>query len=119
MTAERVAFRLQLPHFPPECVTVLLKQLLAGIGLLAAIAQWSAWRMRLPAILLLLVFGILVGPISGILSPDDLFGELLFPIVSLSVAVILFEGTLTLKINKLRKIGNTVRNLVTVDALIT
>lgn len=93
--------------------------LLAGIGLLAAVAQWSAWRMRLPAILLLLLFGILVGPVLNVLDPDALFGDLLFPIVSLSVAVILFEGALTLKVNELRDIGSTVRNLVTVGALIT
>ncbi|MBT7372080.1 MAG: sodium:proton antiporter [Gammaproteobacteria bacterium] len=93
--------------------------LLAGIGLLAAVAQWSAWRLKLPAILPLLVFGIVVGPVTGVLDPDALFGDLLFPIVSLSVAVILFEGALTLKISELREIGTTVRNLVTIGALIT
>ncbi len=91
----------------------------AGIGLLAAIAQWAAWRLRLPAILLLLLFGIMAGPVSGILDPDQLLGDLLFPIVSLSVAVILFEGSLTLKLEELRDIGGTVRNLVSVGALIT
>ena len=91
----------------------------AGIGLLAALAQWAAWRMRLPAILLLLVFGILVGPVTGVLDPDHLLGDLLFPIVSLSVAVILFEGSLTLKVGELREIGSTVRNLVSIGALIT
>ena len=93
--------------------------LFAGIGLLAAIAQWAAWRLRLPAILLLLLFGIMAGPVSGILDPDQLLGDLLFPIVSLSVAVILFEGSLTLKLEELRDIGGTVRNLVSVGALIT
>jgi NhaP-type Na+/H+ or K+/H+ antiporter len=93
--------------------------MLAGIGLLSAIAQWAAWRIRLPAILLLLVFGLLVGPVAGILDPDALFGDLLFPIISLSVAVILFEGALTLKISEFREIGSTVRNLVTIGALIT
>ena len=93
--------------------------MLAGIGLLAAIAQWSAWRVRLPAILFLLVFGILVGPVTGVLDPDELFGDLLFPIISLSVAVILFEGAMTLKLSELREIGSTVRNLVTIGALAT
>ncbi len=93
--------------------------MLAGIGLLAAIAQWSAWRVRLPAILFLLVFGILVGPVTGVLDPDELFGDLLFPIISLSVAVILFEGAMTLKLAELREIGSTVRNLVTIGALAT
>ncbi|MBT3623568.1 MAG: sodium:proton antiporter [Gammaproteobacteria bacterium] len=92
---------------------------LAGIGLLAAVAQWAAWRVRLPAILFLLVFGILAGPVAGLVNPDALFGDLLFPIISLSVAVILFEGALTLKLSELKEIGTTVRNLVTIGALIT
>ncbi len=93
--------------------------LLAGIGLLAALAQWGAWRAKLPAILLLLVFGIIAGPVTGLLNPDELFGDLLFPVVSLSVAVILFEGSLTLKFAELKDIGTSVRNLVTIGALIT
>jgi NhaP-type Na+/H+ or K+/H+ antiporter len=102
-----------------ESITLSPLLTLAGIGLLAAIAQWSAWRVRLPAILFLLVFGILAGPVTGVLDPDELFGELLFPIISLSVAVILFEGAMTLKLSELREIGNTVRNLVTIGALAT
>ncbi len=92
---------------------------IAGIGLLAAVAQWTAWWVRLPAILFLLLFGILAGPVLQILDPDALFGDLLFPLVSLSVAVILFEGSLTLRFADLREIGATVRNLVTVGALLT
>jgi NhaP-type Na+/H+ or K+/H+ antiporter len=84
---------------------------IAGIGLLTAIAQWTAWWIRLPAILFLLLFGILAGPVLNWLKPDELFGDLLFPIVSLSVAVILFEGRLTLRISELKTIGSTIRNL--------
>ncbi len=93
--------------------------LLAGIGFLTAIAQWAAWRVRLPAILFLLVFGILVGPVAGVLDPDALFGDLLFPLISLSVAVILFEGSMTLKFSELHEIGSSVRNLVTIGTLVT
>jgi NhaP-type Na+/H+ or K+/H+ antiporter len=92
---------------------------IAGIGLLAAIAQWIAWWVRLPAILFLLLFGIIAGPGLGLLDPDILFDDLLFPLVSLSVAVILFEGSMTLRFHELREVGSTVRNLVTVGALIT
>ncbi len=95
-----------------------LLTLLAGIGLLAAIAQWAAWRIRLPAILFLLIFGIIAGPVTGVLNPDEVFGDLLFPVISLSVAVILFEGSLTLKFAELREIGSTVRNLVSIGALV-
>lgn len=59
------------------------------------------------------------GPVLGLLNTDDLFGELLFPLVSLSVAVILFEGSLTLRFSELVGVGSTVRNLVTIGALVT
>lgn len=92
--------------------------ILGMVGLLGFCCQWLAWRVKLPAILFFLLVGLLLGPVSGVLNPDDLFGELLFPFISLSVAVILFEGSLTLKHIELRKIGSTVRNLVTYGALI-
>ena len=61
----------------------------------------------------------MVGPVFNLLDPDALFGKLLFPIVSLSVAIILFEGSLTLKFEDIRGHGKTVSNLITVGALIT
>lgn len=92
---------------------------IAGIGVLGIGCQWLAWWARLPAILFLLIAGILAGPVFNLLDPDVLFGKLLFPIVSLSVAVILFEGSLTLKFEDIRGHGKTVRNLITIGALIT
>jgi len=59
------------------------------------------------------------GPVTGYLDPDALFGSLLSPVISLSVAVILFEGGLSLSIRELREIGGIVRNLVTLGVLIT
>ena len=73
----------------------------------------------MPAILFLLVTGILIGPASGLLNPDALFGDLLLPAISLSVAVILFEGSLTLKLHDIRELRGVVRNLVTIGAVIT
>ena len=64
--------------------------LIAGIG-----AQWLAWWLRLLATLPLLAIGLMAGPMTGWLDPDALFGHLLFPMVSLGVAIILFEGALT------------------------
>ncbi|HEX3359224.1 MAG TPA: cation:proton antiporter [Tepidisphaeraceae bacterium] len=97
----------------------------SAIIVLGVAAQWLAWRMKWPAILILLAFGLLAGPISQmtagrkLLDPDVIFGELIYPIVSLSVAVVLFEGSLTLNIAELRDVGASVRNLVTIGALIT
>lgn len=96
------------------------EHLLIGLGsiiVLGVTAQWLAWKFHLPAILLLLIFGVIAGPISGILNPDEVFGDLLFPLVSVSVAIILFEGGLSLRINELRKAGRAIFNLVTVGVL--
>ena len=92
---------------------------LAGIGIIGIACQWIAWRMKLPAILFLLLAGILAGPVSGWLKPDQAFGQVLFPIISLSVAVILFEGSLTLKFKDIRGLQTVVRHLVTTGVLVT
>ncbi len=87
---------------------------LAGVG-----AQWIAWRLRLPSILLLLGAGFVVGPLLGWLNPDELLGDLVFPIVSLFVAIVLFEGGLSLRVSELRGGGPAVRRLVVVGVLVT
>ena len=92
---------------------------LATIIVLGMGAQWLAWRLRLPAILFLLIVGFLAGPVTGVIEPDALLGDLLFPIVSLSVALILFEGGLSLDIAELREIGRAVRGLITVGVVLT
>lgn len=92
---------------------------LAGVIVLGIGAQWIAWRINLPSILLLLLSGILAGPVIGWLNVDQLFGDLLGPFVSLSVALILFEGGMTLRLRELKAVGVVVRNLVTIGALVT
>jgi NhaP-type Na+/H+ or K+/H+ antiporter len=104
---------------------------LAIVPMLGIAAQWLAWRLRLPSILILLTFGVLLGQYS---SPDRLLNELvaghssdasaltsqlLFPFVSLSVAVILFEGGLSLRLHELKTAGRGVFRLVTIGALVT
>jgi NhaP-type Na+/H+ or K+/H+ antiporter len=71
---------------------------LAGIIILGIGAQWLAWRLKFPSILFLLIFGFIAGPTTGFFSPDELMGKMLLPFVSIAVAVILFEGGLTLRI---------------------
>ena len=98
------------------------EELLIGIAsvlVLGIVAQWIAWRLKLPSILVLLTFGFLAGPITGFLHVDALLGDLLFPVVSLSVGVILFEGGLSLKFADIRQTGRVIRNLITVGALTT
>ncbi|MEO8997657.1 MAG: sodium:proton antiporter [Rhodanobacter sp.] len=98
-------------------MTIELGLMLAGMLMIGFLAQWLAWRVKLPAILFLLLAGILLGPVSGVLDPDKLLGSLLFPIVSLSVALILFEGSLTLRFHELPDIGHAVRGLVSYGAV--
>ncbi|MCB8942163.1 MAG: sodium:proton antiporter [Ardenticatenaceae bacterium] len=88
--------------------------LILGVG-----AQWLAWRLRLPSILLLLLLGFAAGPVTGLVDPDHLLGELLFPIVSISVAIIMFEGGLTLRLSELPKIGGVMFRLISLGALVT
>ncbi len=83
------------------------------------ICQIAGWRLKVPSILLLLVAGIISGPIFGVLHPDALLGDVLMPFVELAVAVILFEGGLSLTKTELGKVGSVVLRLITVSALIT
>jgi len=92
---------------------------LAGIVVIGIAAQWLSWRLRLPAIFLLLLAGFVAGGVTGWIDPDELLGAALFPIVSLSVAIILFEGGLSLDIAELAKIGRVVRNLASIGVVAT
>lgn len=89
---------------------------LVGVG---ALCNWLAWRVNLPAILFLLLVGLVLGPGLGVLDPDAAFGDLLFPLVSLGVAIILFEGALTLRFSDIRNVARIIRNLTTIGVLVT
>lgn len=92
---------------------------LSAVVVLGIAAQWLGWRMRIPSILVLLVFGIVAGPVFGWINPGTLLGSLLYPVVSLAVAVILFEGGLSLSVKEFRAIGAVMAWLVTVGAAMT
>jgi len=106
---------------------------LAGIIILGIIAQWVAWKLKIPAILPLILIGLLVGPLSTYISEDGtkwiepvwngvegLFpGEKLFNFVSLSISIILFEGGLTLKKEEILNVGTSIVRLITLGALVT
>lgn len=96
-----------------------LALLIALLLTLGVACQWIAWRMRLPAILPLLLAGIALGPWLGLVNPDQFLGELLFPVVSLGVAIVLFEGSLTLRFSDIRNVKGIILNLTTVGVLVT
>jgi NhaP-type Na+/H+ or K+/H+ antiporter len=85
---------------------------IALIGVIGIGAQWVAWRTGRPAIALMLIAGIIAGPVLGLINPEQDFGSLREPIIKLAVAVILFEGGLTLKFRELRHAGIAVFMLV-------
>jgi NhaP-type Na+/H+ or K+/H+ antiporter len=100
----------------PDANPVLTIALLLAAG---ATMQWFAWRIRVPAILFLLLAGFLIGPVLGVFRPEETFGTLFRPIVSLAVGIILFEGGLTLRFDELRGVGRIVTNLCTIGAAVT
>ncbi len=92
---------------------------LATLIVVGIFAQWLSWKFKIPSILLLLILGIIAGPVLNILNPDELFGGLLFPFVSISVSIILFEGGLSLHFKELKETSTIIRNLIVVGNLIT
>jgi len=67
----------------------------------------------------LLIFGFIAGPVTGLIDPNVLFGNLLLPLVSVTVAIILFEGGLSLKFSEVKEVTAVIRNLVTVGVLVS
>ncbi|MDC0358521.1 cation:proton antiporter [Oligoflexia bacterium] len=92
---------------------------IAAILFLGVAAQWLAWRFRFPSILLLLVLGFIAGPVTGLLKPDEVFGDLLSPLVSLSVGLILFEGGLSLRLAEVPGVRRAIFSLISVGLLVT
>ena len=98
---------------------------LSAIIVVGLLAQWIAWKMKIPAIFPLIILGLIMGPLSTLflddkwIDPENIFaGKTMYYFVSLSVGVILFEGGLTLKFNEVRKLAGVVRNLLIVGPII-
>jgi len=97
----------------PEDQIVLV---IVGVVALGVAAQWVAWRLRLPAIVLLAGSGLIVGPGLGWINPSEELGDLLRPVISLCVAIILFEGGLSLRLAELKEAARGVQRLVYLGA---
>jgi len=89
------------------------------IGLIGIAAQWLAWRLRFPAIILMIAGGLAVGPGLGWLRPSADLGQLLQPVIALAVAVILFEGGLNLRWHEYKETGVNVNRLISWGMLLT
>jgi NhaP-type Na+/H+ or K+/H+ antiporter len=93
----------------PHLAEILALLLVLGIG-----AQWIGWRFQIPAIVLLTLSGLMIGPVLGILRPSEALGEVYQPLIKLAVAAILFEGGLSLRFSELNQSAAVVRRLTTV-----
>jgi len=93
---------------------IIIIAIVAGIS-----ARVIANFFRVPSIVFLLLFGVALGGNGLNLVQPRLLGDGLEAIVSISVALILFDGGLNLKLNELGKVSASLRNLITIGALIT
>ncbi|WP_142784547.1 cation:proton antiporter [Changchengzhania lutea] len=107
---------------------------LAGIIILGILAQWVAWKLKIPAILPLILIGLFVGPVAAEFLSEDgtkwiqpiykdgkgLFPDTsLFYFVSLAISIILFEGGLTLRMGEIKNVGPIITKLITIGVLVT
>lgn len=88
------------------------------IGALGVISQWLAWRLRLPAIVVMSVMGLLAGPIFGIINPQDDLGGMYSPLISIAVGIILFEGSLNLDFREIKGLGKPIFRITTLGAFL-
>ncbi|MGX0277545.1 NhaP-type Na+/H+ or K+/H+ antiporter [Staphylococcus haemolyticus] len=87
---------------------------------LGIFSQWLATQIKWPSIVVMSIVGLLIGPILGLVNPQETLGaEVFSPIVSLAVAVILFEGSSNLDFRELRGISKAVIRIITVGAAIS
>jgi len=99
-------------------VAMITATLVAAVALGIA-GQIVAERFQLPAILPLLVLGVVCGPAGLALVNPESLGGTLEPLIHLGVAIILFEGGLTLDPRQLAGVGAPVRNLLTIGVAVT
>ncbi len=100
----------------------MMETMMIGFSLIVAIgalAQLFAWRFDLPAIIIMTVAGVLVGPIFGWIDPESMLGDLYSPLISFAVALILFEGSLGLEFREIREYRKVIARLVTIGVLLS
>ena len=85
--------------------SLLLVILAAGLS-----SQWLAWRIRIPAIVILIAVGLVLGPITDLIHFDVPAVDMA-ELIGLGVAIILFEGGMDLKLGEFRRVGNGIGRL--------
>lgn len=96
-----------------------LTEVMASILIVGIALQWIGWHFKIPALILLIIAGFIMGPITGWINPKEDFGDMLHPIISLSVSIILFEGGLNLKWHEFKQNSQVINRLITWNAVAT
>jgi NhaP-type Na+/H+ or K+/H+ antiporter len=108
---------------PPPESGVTTNQILTGVGLILVLAVGSqvlAGKLRIPAIIVLLPVGFIAGALTTDVNPERLLGPAFEPLVSLSVAVILYDAGLGLDLRKLKgHVRRVVIRLIVLGVIIT
>src|SRR5699024_8350630 len=98
-----------------EQVALISIVVVLGLGIFS---QWLAWRIQWPSIVIMSIAGMFLGPIFGLINPQEALGDLYSPIISLAVAIILFEGSSSLDVREIKGISKSVFRIVTWAALL-
>ncbi|WP_164669317.1 cation:proton antiporter [Virgibacillus doumboii] len=88
------------------------------IIVLGIFSQWLAWRVQWPSIVIMSVAGLLIGPIIGLINPEEALGELYSPLISLAVAIILFESSSGLDFRELKGLSKSVFRVAAAGAFL-
>lgn len=91
---------------------------IVAILALGIFSQWLAWKIQWPSIFIMSIAGLLIGPIMGWVNPEVALDELYSPLISLAVAIILFEGSSNLDFREIKDISKSVFRVVTLGAFL-
>ncbi|MGY0692479.1 cation:proton antiporter [Virgibacillus sp. FSP13] len=86
---------------------------------LGIFSQWLAWRIQWPSIVIMSVAGLIIGPVAGLINPEQALGDIYSPLISLAVAVILFEGSSSLDVREIKDVSKSVLRIITIGLFIT
>ncbi len=100
-----------------------MASVILGLGLIIGLGvsmQWIAKILKIPGIILLLPAGMIVGPVLGLVQPEEIFGNSFFPLVTLGVGILLLNGGLNLRLRDLHPpVRNSVWRLITIGVILT
>ena len=83
----------------------------------ATLCQYLAWKIRVPAIVLLTITGLILGPLTNTIKPSEIFGDLFHIFIELAVVILLFEGGLNLRFKELKGVSVGIKRIISLGVL--